>query len=146
MPTTLTGSGEWIFVPSPSSPKKLSPQQNTEPSILTEQEFLSPVATAMLASSDGGNEVVVPVVAVEVGAAEVLLVGKGERVVVVVALVASVGALGCVLSLLVAQAVAISAAMARTDTLRRCLIKLVRAGLMPSDDNAGRGGSQVKPD
>ena len=144
MPTTMTGSGEWVFVPSPSSPKKLSPQQNTEPSILIEQEFLSPVATAMLASSDGGSVVVV-VVAVEVGVAEVvLLAGKGERVVVVVALVASVGTVGCALSLLVAQAVAASAAMARTDTLKRCLIKLARADLMPSDDNAGRVGSQVR--
>ena len=142
----MTGSGEWIFVPSPSSPKKLSPQQNTEPSILTEQEFLSPVATAMLASSDGGSVVVVPVAAVEVGAAEVLLADKGKRAVVVVALVASVGTVGCALSLLVAQAVAVSAAMARTGTLKRFLIKLARAGLMPSDDNAGRTGSQVRTD
>ena len=51
---------------------------------------------------------------------------------------------GCVVSLLVAQAVAVSAAMARTDTPRRCLIKLARAALMPSDDNAGRVGSQVR--
>ena len=98
----------------------------------------------MLASSDGGSVVVVPVVAVEVDVAEVLLAGKGERAVVVETLVASVGTVGCVLSLLVAQAVAVSAAMARTDTLRRCLIKLARADLMPSDDNAGRSGSQVR--
>ena len=99
----------------------------------------------MLASSDGGSVVVVPVVAVKVGAAEVvLLAGKGERVVVVVALVASVGTVGCALSLLVAQAVAVSAAMARTDTPRWCLIKLARGSLMPSDDNAGRVGSQVR--
>ena len=66
-------------MPSPSSPKKLSPQQNTEPLVLTEQEFLSPVATAMLASSDGGSVVVVSVVEVEGGAVEVLLLaGKGE--------------------------------------------------------------------
>ena len=134
-------------MPSPSSPKKLSPQQNTEPSILTEQEFLSPVATAMLASSDGGSVVVVPVVAVKVGAAEVvLLADKSERAVVVVALVASVGTVGCVLSLLVAQAVAASAAMARTDTLRRCLIKLAPTVLMPLDNNTHQAGSQVKPD
>ena len=42
----------------------------------------------------------------------------------------SVGAAGCVLSLLVAQAVAASAAMARTDTLRRCLIKIAPNVLM----------------
>ena len=56
------------------------------------------------------------------------------------------GAVGCVLSLPVAQAVAVSAAMARTDTLRRCLIKLARAGLMSSDDNAARAASQVRTD
>ena len=99
----------------------------------------------MLASSDGGSEVVVPVAAVEIGVAEVvLLADKSERAVVVVALVASVGTVGCALSLLVAQAVAVSAAMARTDRLKRCLIKLARASLMPSDDNAGRAGSQVR--
>ena len=59
---------------------------------------------------------------------------------------ASVGAVGCVLSLLVAQAVAVSAATARTDTLRRCLIKLARASLMPSVDNAARAASQVRTD
>ena len=58
----------------------------------------------------------------------------------------SVGAAGCVLSLLVAQAVATRAAMARTDTLRRCLIKIAPTVLMQSDNNAGRTGSQVKPD
>ena len=89
---------------------------------------------------------VVVVIAVEVGVAEVLLADKGERAVVVVALVASVGTVGCVVSLLVAQAVAASAAMARTDRLKRCLIKLARAGLMSSDDNAGRAGSQVRTD
>ena len=47
----------------------------------------------------------------------------------------SVGAAGCVLSLLVAQAVAVSAAMARTDTLRRCLIKIAPTVLMPLDNN-----------
>ena len=118
MPITITGSGEWIFVPSPSSPKKLSPQQNTEPLVLTEQEFLSPVATAMLANSDGSSVVVTLVVEVESGATEVvLLAGRGERTVVVVVLVALVVVVGA-LSLLVAQAVAVSAAMARTDTLR----------------------------
>ena len=90
--------------------------------------------------------VVVVVIAVEVGVAEVLLADKGERAVVVVALVASVGTVGCVVSLLVAQAVATRATMARTDRLSRCLIKLARAGLMPLDDNAGRAGSQVRTD
>ena len=47
----------------------------------------------------------------------------------------SVGAAGCALSLLVAQAVAVSAAMARTDTLRRCLIKIAPTVLMPLDNN-----------
>lgn len=41
------------------------------------------------------------------------------------------GATGCVLSLLVAQAVAASAAMARTGRLRRCLIKIAPNVLMP---------------
>ena len=80
----------------------------------------------MLASSDGGSVVVVPVVEVESGATEVLLLaGKGERTVIVVALVAAIdGAVGCVLSLLVAQAVATSATMATTDRLSRCLIRI----------------------
>lgn len=47
----------------------------------------------------------------------------------------SVGAVGCVLSLLVAQAVEASAAMARTDTLRRCLIEIAPNVLMPLDNN-----------
>ena len=132
-------------MPSPSSPKKLSPQQNTEPSILTEQEFWSPVAISILASSDVGSAVFVVVAAVEGGAAEVLLLaGKDERTRVVVALVASVVVVGCVVSLLVAQAVAASAATARTDRLRRCLMKLALAVLMPSDDNADRAKSQVR--
>lgn len=97
----------------------------------------------MSASSDGGSVVVVSVVAVEVGATEVvLLADKGERAVVVVALVASVGAAGCVLSLLVAQAVAVSAAMARTDTLRRCLINIALAVFMSLDDNTTHTASK----
>ena len=43
----------------------------------------------------------------------------------------SVGTAGCALSLLVAQAVAVSAAMARTDRLKRCLIKIAPTVLMP---------------
>ena len=43
----------------------------------------------------------------------------------------SVGAVDCTLSLLVAQAVAVSAAMARTNTLRRCLIKIAPTVPMP---------------
>ena len=58
----------------------------------------------------------------------------------------SVGAAGCALSLLVAQAVAISAAMARTDTLRRCLIKIAPTVLMPLDNNTHQAGSQVRAD
>jgi len=55
------------------------------------------------------------------------------------------GAVGCVLSL-VAQAVAVSAAMARTDTLRRCLIKIAPTVLMPLDNNTHQAGSQVRAD
>ena len=109
---------------------------------MTEQEFLSPVATAMLANSDGGSVVVALVVEVEGGAAEVLLLaGRGEITEVVVVLVALVVVVG-VLSLLVAQAVAVSAAMARTDTLRRCLIKIARAILMPSDNSTHQATGQ----
>ena len=132
-------------MPSPSCPKKLSPQQNTEPSILTEQECRSPVAISILASSDGGSAVVVVVAAVEGGAAEVLLLaGKVAAEVIAVALAASVVVVGCELSLLVAQAVAVSAAMARTGRLRRCLISIALAVLMPTDDNTIRAKSQVR--
>ena len=55
----------------------------------------------------------------------------------------SVGAAGCALSLLVAQAVAVSAAMARTDTLRRCLIKIAPTVLMPLDNNTHQAAGQV---
>ena len=91
----------------------------------------------MLANSDGDSVVVTLVVEVEGGAAEVLLLaGRGEITEVVVVLVAAIeGAVGCSLSLLVAQAVAVSATMARTDRLRRCLIKIARAALMPSDNS-----------
>lgn len=58
----------------------------------------------------------------------------------------SVGAVGCVLSLLVAQAVAVSAAMARTDTLRRCLIKIAPTVLMPLDNSTHQAAGQVLPD
>ena len=86
---------------------------------------------------------VVVVVAVEGGAVEVLLLAdKDERAVVVVALVASVGAVGCVLSLLVAQAVAVSAAMARTGTLSRCLINIALAVFMSLDDNTPHTASK----
>ena len=56
------------------------------------------------------------------------------------------GAVGCVLSLLVAQAVAVSAAMARNATLRRCLIKIASAVLMPSDDSTHQAAGQAWPD
>ena len=89
----------------------------------------------MLANSDGGSVVVALVVEAEGGAAEVLLLaGRGEITEVVVALVALVVVVGCALSLLVAQAV-VSAAMARTDTLRWCLIKIAQVGLMSLDDS-----------
>ena len=75
---------------------------------------------------------------VVVGSAVVVGVGRGVgiadcAVVLGAAVVArvSVGAVGCVLSLLVAQAVAVSAAMARTDRLKRCLIKIAPTVLMP---------------
>ena len=102
---------------------------------MTEQEFLSPVATAMLANSDGGSVVVTLVVEVEGGATEVvLLAGRGEITEVVVVLVALVVVVGA-LSLPVAQAVAVSATMARTEMLSRCLIKIARDILMSSDNN-----------
>ena len=50
---------------------------------------------------------------------------------------------GCALSLLVAQAVAVSAAMARTDTLRRCLLKLAPVGLMSLDDSIHQTTNQA---
>ena len=58
----------------------------------------------------------------------------------------SVGAVGCVVSLLVAQAAAVSAAMARTDTPRRCLIKIAPTVLMPSNDNPLLAKNQVRTD
>lgn len=102
----------------------------------------------MLANSDGSSVVVVLVVEVEGGATEVvLLAGRGEITVVVVALVAAIeGAVDCVLSLLAAQAVAASAAMARNATLRRCLIKIARAILMPSDNSTHQAAGQAWPD
>lgn len=75
----------------------------------------------------------------------VLLAGRGARTVVVVGLVVLVVVVG-ELSLLVAQAATVSAAMARTETLRRCLIKIAPAVLMPSDDNTYQAAGQAWPD
>ena len=89
---------------------------------------------------------------VVVGSAVVVGIGRGVgiadcAVVLGAAVVTMVsgGAMGCVMSL-VAQAVAVSAAMARTDTLKRCLIKIAPTVLMPLDNNTHQAGSQVRTD
>lgn len=63
----------------------------------------------------------------------------------VVAMVSGV-VVGCVVSLLVAQAVATRIMMARTGRFSRCLLKLALAVLMPLDDNPLQAKSQVRTD
>ena len=106
-----------------------------------------PAEIAILSNSGGGSVVVV------VGSAVVVGVGWGvgiaDRTVVLgvtVVKMVSGGAVGCVVSLLVAQAVAVSAAMARTGTLSRCLIDIALAVLMLLDDNTQQREGQVSPD
>lgn len=72
----------------------------------------------------------------------------GGAVVSGVAVVAMVSDsdVGCVVSLLVAQAVTARAEMARTGKLKRCLLKLVLAVLMTSDANPLQAKSQVGQD
>ena len=89
---------------------------------------------------------------VVVGSAVVVGVGRGVGIAdcavvlgATVGKMVSGGAVGCVLSL-VAQAVAVSAAMARTDTLKRCLIKIAPTVLIPLDNNTHQAGSQVRAD
>ena len=102
----------------------------------------------MLSNSGGGIAVVVGagvgfggwVADTSGGGASDSAVVLGAAVVAMV----SGGVVGCVVSLLVAQAVAARAAMARTGRLKRCLLKLALAVLMTSDDNPLRAKSQVR--
>jgi len=81
--------------------------------------------------------------AVVLGATVVKMVSDGAVVLgeAVAARVSGV-AVGCVVSLLVAQAVAVSAAMARTGTLSRCLINIALAVFMSLDDNTPHTASK----
>ena len=104
----------------------------------------------MLSNSGGGIAVVVGAgVGVGGRVADTSGGGVSDSAVVlgeaVVTMVSGI-AVGCVSSLLVAQAVAVSAAMARTDTPRRCLIKIAPTVLMPLDNNTHQAGSQVRTD
>ncbi len=90
---------------------------------------------------------------VVVGSAVVVGVGRGVGIAdcavvlgATVVTMVSGGAVGCVLSLLVAQAVAVSAAMARTGMLSRCLIDIALAVLMLLDDNTQQREGQALPD
>ena len=112
------------------------PQHEIVPSLWREQVLILPAEISILSNSGGGSVVVVA------GSAVVGGVGWGVGIADCTVVLGSVGvkmvsggAVGCVVSLLVAQAVAVSATMARTGMLRRCLIRIAWAVLMSSDNS-----------
>ena len=120
------------------------------PSLCREQVLILPAEIAILSNSGGGSVVeVVGSTVVRVGGWAADTSGEGVAggaVVLSAAVVAMVSGsdVGCVLSLLVAQAVAARAAMARTDRFSRSLLKFARAVVMTSNDNPLRAKSQVR--